>query len=162
MHHERHGRRRTTEDRLRRSGLVKLSESTRRSPSPHVCHRIHTATPATLGLHETFALLADKTRLRLLLELRAGERNVSDLTDELALPQPTVSHHLMILRQMGTVVSRRDGKRVFYALGDTVTAAAGGGLRVACYGGTTLNIRERVTDVQSGGGTLATDSIVTH
>ena len=85
------------------------------------------------------------------MKLGAGERNVSDLTAELALSQPTVSHHLMLLRQMGTVVSRRDGKRVYYALGEGVTAEAGGELRVACCDGRTLSIRERLADTEGGG-----------
>ena len=101
---------------------------------------METVAPALPTLRETFTLLADKTRLRLLLELGAGERNVSDLTAEVALSQPTVSHHLMLLRQMGTVVSRRDGKRVFSGLGDRVTARSGGGLLLRCDGGTNVSI----------------------
>ena len=63
------------------------------------------------------ALLADKTRLRILWLLADGERAVGAMTAELGLPQPTVSHHLAWLRTMHLVSPRRAGKNVFYALG---------------------------------------------
>ena len=61
-------------------------------------------------------LLSDKTRLNILLMLSAGERNVSSLCDSLHLPQPTVSHHLGLLRMSNIITGRRDGKQVFYGL----------------------------------------------
>ena len=63
------------------------------------------------------ALLADRTRLRILRILAEGERPVVGLTSELRLPQPTVSHHLAWLRMMDLVAPRRQGKHVFYSLG---------------------------------------------
>ncbi len=68
------------------------------------------------GLAELLRVLADGTRLRLLFALSTGERHVSDLLSDLRLPQPTVSHHLGILRMAGVVEARRDGKRVYYKL----------------------------------------------
>ncbi len=61
-------------------------------------------------------LLSDKTRLNILLMLSSGERNVSNLCDALRLPQPTVSHHLGLLRMSNIITGRRDGKQVFYGL----------------------------------------------
>src|SRR6476469_854526 len=61
-------------------------------------------------------LLSDKTRLNILLMLTGGERNVSNLCDALKLPQPTVSHHLGLLRMSNVINGRRDGKQVFYGL----------------------------------------------
>ena len=61
-------------------------------------------------------LLSDKTRLNILLMLSSGERNVSSLCDSLRLPQPTVSHHLGLLRMSNIITGRRDGKQVFYGL----------------------------------------------
>ena len=61
-------------------------------------------------------LLSDKTRLNILLMLSGGERNVSNLCDALKLPQPTVSHHLGLLRMSNVINGRRDGKQVFYGL----------------------------------------------
>jgi DNA-binding transcriptional ArsR family regulator len=61
-----------------------------------------------------FRLLSDKTRVRILLLLSEGERNVSSLCRELGLPQPTVSHHLGLLRSRNLITNRRSGKQVFY------------------------------------------------
>ncbi len=69
------------------------------------------------GLADVFRLLSDKTRLSLLLILAKGERNVTSLCEELRLPQPTVSHHLGLLRTGGLLVSRRAGKQIYYQLG---------------------------------------------
>lgn len=67
-----------------------------------------------------FRLLSDKTRLHILLLLAAGERNVSSLCQELQLPQPTVSHHLGLLRMNNVIGNRRAGKQVFYTLNGQV------------------------------------------
>jgi DNA-binding transcriptional ArsR family regulator len=67
-------------------------------------------------------LLSDKTRLNILLMLTGGERNVSNLCDALKLPQPTVSHHLGLLRMSNVINGRRDGKQVFYGLDGRVQA----------------------------------------
>jgi ArsR family transcriptional regulator, zinc-responsive transcriptional repressor len=76
-------------------------------------------------LTSLFRLLSDKTRLHILLLLGAGERNVSSICDELGLPQPTVSHHLGLLRMNNVIGNRRSGKQVFYALNGRVDFAAG-------------------------------------
>jgi DNA-binding transcriptional ArsR family regulator len=67
-------------------------------------------------LSSLFRLLSDKTRLSILLRLAQGERNVTTLCEDLNLPQPTVSHHLGLLRMNNVVGNRRHGKQVFYAL----------------------------------------------
>ena len=69
-----------------------------------------------------FRLLSDKTRLNILLLLSKGERNVTSLCGELGLPQPTVSHHLGLLRMSNLISNRRDGKQVFYDLNGQVAA----------------------------------------
>lgn len=66
--------------------------------------------------------LSDSTRLRLLRVLQRGEHNVTDLCRELGLPQPTVSHHLGLLRSANLVANRRDGKQVYYSLNDTTVS----------------------------------------
>jgi DNA-binding transcriptional ArsR family regulator len=63
-----------------------------------------------------FRLLCDKTRLSILMRLVDGERNVTSLCEDLGLPQPTVSHHLGLLRMNNMVTNRRNGKQVFYGL----------------------------------------------
>jgi DNA-binding transcriptional ArsR family regulator len=65
---------------------------------------------------ELFRLLSDKTRLNILLLLREGEQNVTTLCERLGLPQPTVSHHLGLLRMSNLIDNRRAGKQVYYGL----------------------------------------------
>jgi ArsR family transcriptional regulator len=62
-----------------------------------------------------FQLLSDPIRLDILHRLlTAGERNVGALCRDLKLPQPTISHHLSLLRSKNLVASRRQGKQIFY------------------------------------------------
>ena len=72
-----------------------------------------------------FRLLSDRTRLNLLMLLADGERNVTSLCEALKLPQPTVSHHLGLLRMSSVIGNRRDGKQVFYSLDGRVVADGG-------------------------------------
>ena len=81
-----------------------------------------------------FGLLRDKTRLNILMILTKGERNVSSLCEELALPQPTVSHHLGLLRTQNLISNRRNGKQVFYGLNGQVDAEGNGGLGIVVEG----------------------------
>lgn len=62
------------------------------------------------------ALLADATRLALLDELGRGEADVGTLTEACGAARPSVSQHLAKLRLAGLVTSRKDGRRVVYAL----------------------------------------------
>jgi DNA-binding transcriptional ArsR family regulator len=71
-----------------------------------------------------FRLLSDKTRVKILLLLTQGERNVSSLCQELRLPQPTVSHHLGLLRSRNLITNRRAGKQVFYGFNGQVELGA--------------------------------------
>ena len=69
-----------------------------------------------ISLEHTFKALADRTRLRIIGLLRAGEICVCDIHGSLGLPQPTVSRHLAYLRRTGLVATRRDGLWVHYRL----------------------------------------------
>jgi DNA-binding transcriptional ArsR family regulator len=61
--------------------------------------------------------IADQTRQRIMSLICCREMCVSDLVDELGdVSQPTVSHHLQILRTAGLVDTRRDGKQIYYTL----------------------------------------------
>ncbi len=62
------------------------------------------------------ALLADRTRLCLLQQLGLGEADVTTLTEACGAARPSVSQHLAKLRLAGLVTSRKDGRRVVYAL----------------------------------------------
>jgi ArsR family transcriptional regulator len=66
---------------------------------------------------DVFKLLADKSRLKIVLALaQDGELHVSALCDLLGQSQPAVSHHLTLMRMVGLVGFRRDGKHNFYHL----------------------------------------------
>lgn len=70
-------------------------------------------------LADSFRLLGDGNRVRILLALlKAGELCVCDLAATVESSDSTVSHALRLLRSAGMVRSRRDGRRVFYALDD--------------------------------------------
>jgi DNA-binding transcriptional ArsR family regulator len=62
--------------------------------------------------------LADPKRILLLYALAEGPRRVTDLAETLGLPQPTVSHHLKILRERGLVAAEQEGVAVHYSLTD--------------------------------------------
>ncbi len=67
------------------------------------------------GLAQVFKLLADESRLKILLALaQDGELHVTALCDLLDQTQPAVSHHLTLLRMAGLVGFRRHGKHNYY------------------------------------------------
>ncbi len=68
---------------------------------------------------EVFAMLADATRVRIILALRnAGEMSVNHLADVVDKSPAAVSQHLAKLRLARMVTTRQDGTRVFYRLAD--------------------------------------------
>jgi len=62
--------------------------------------------------------LGDPKRVLILYLLAEGPCNVTELTEALGVSQPTVSHHLKVLRDRGLVRSERDGTSVYYSLAD--------------------------------------------
>ena len=60
--------------------------------------------------------LANEDRLLILCQLTQGERNVGELEKMTGVRQPTLSQQLGILRDEGLVVTRREGKYIFYGL----------------------------------------------
>ena len=65
---------------------------------------------------EVFAMLADATRVRLILALRDGELSVNHLADIVDKTPAAVSQHLAKLRLARIVATRQEGQRVFYRL----------------------------------------------
>ena len=63
-----------------------------------------------------FRALGDETRLRILEQLVAGERSVSDLIVLVDVGQSLMSHHLRILREAGLVETERRGTWAYYRL----------------------------------------------
>lgn len=62
--------------------------------------------------------LGNPDRLILLCQLTQGEACVSDLEQQLGIQQPTLSQQLTVLRNDGLVKTRREGKRIYYAIAD--------------------------------------------
>ena len=69
-------------------------------------------------LAETFKVLGDPTRLKMLYALSSEELCVCELTELLAMTQSAISHQLRVLRNMRLVKYRKDGRSVFYSLDD--------------------------------------------
>jgi DNA-binding transcriptional ArsR family regulator len=67
---------------------------------------------------EVFAMLADATRVRIILALRDSERSVTELATLVDKSPTAVSQHLAKLRLARMVTTRHDGTRVFYRLVD--------------------------------------------
>ena len=63
---------------------------------------------------DAFNAVAEPRRRDILDLLAAAERPVSDIVEALAIAQPSVSKHLRVLRDVGLVEMRRDGRQVFY------------------------------------------------
>jgi DNA-binding transcriptional ArsR family regulator len=66
----------------------------------------------------TLKLLANEDRLLLLCQLSQGEMCVSDLEATLDIRQPTLSQQLGVLRNEGVVLTRREGKNIYYSVMD--------------------------------------------
>ena len=67
---------------------------------------------------EVFAMLADATRVRLILALREGELSVNALAGIAGKSAPAVSQHLAKMRLARMVSTRQEGTKVFYRLED--------------------------------------------
>ncbi|MCK6211212.1 metalloregulator ArsR/SmtB family transcription factor [Georgenia sp. EYE_87] len=65
---------------------------------------------------DIFAMLADVTRIRIILALRDGERSVNELAELVEKSPAAVSQHLAKLRLARIVAPRQQGTRVFYSL----------------------------------------------
>lgn len=63
--------------------------------------------------------IGDPNRLKLLYLVAERPRNVTELTAMLGVTQPTVSHHLRILRERGLLIAERKGTSVYYSLSDS-------------------------------------------
>jgi len=62
--------------------------------------------------------LSDPTRIFILYALSEQPLNVTELTNELNIPQPTTSRHLKVLRERGLVEPERQGTVIIYHLTD--------------------------------------------
>src|SRR5215212_7246967 len=92
---------------------------------PHLDRRDTTVRKATLmpartveRLADTFRVLGDPTRVRILDALAPGELCVCDIAALVGISESAVSHQLRLLRGMRLVRPRREGRLVYYAVDD--------------------------------------------
>ena len=88
-------------------------------------HHLHPAPQDTASFEaaaQLFKYLSDPTRVRIFWLLSHQEACVINLAAMLEMSSPAVSHHLRSLTESGLLVSRRDGKEVYYRAADTVEA----------------------------------------
>jgi DNA-binding transcriptional ArsR family regulator len=69
---------------------------------------------------DAFNAVAEPRRRQILDALAGGERSVTDLVERLGLAQPQVSKHLRVLREVGAVEVRADGRRHLYSVNGRV------------------------------------------
>jgi DNA-binding transcriptional ArsR family regulator len=87
------------------------------SADTQVCGR-HPESPYVELAVEVFSMLADATRVRIVLALRDGELSVNRLSEIVDKSPAAVSQHLAKLRMARMVRTRQDGNRVHYSLTD--------------------------------------------
>ena len=71
-----------------------------------------------INLTDTFKVLADNTRTKILFALSQEELCVCDISHVLGLSLSAVSHQLRLLRNLGLVKYRNEGRMAFYSLDD--------------------------------------------
>ena len=65
---------------------------------------------------DVFNAIGDRCRRQILTSLGGGESSVGELIDRLCLPQPQVSKHMKVLREVGAVDVRDEGRQRLYRL----------------------------------------------
>ena len=63
-----------------------------------------------------FKAMGDENRIRILKMLQSGEKCACKLLEELNISQPTLSHHMKILCDVGIVTGRKEGKWIHYSI----------------------------------------------
>ena len=69
-------------------------------------------------VYDFFHTLGDSTRLRILLALKVTDLCVCDLAHVMNMTKSSISHQLKVLKKVGLVKFRKEGKNVFYSLDD--------------------------------------------
>lgn len=65
-----------------------------------------------------FKAFCDENRIRIIEQLRSGEKCACKLLEEIKVTQPTLSHHMKILCDAGIVVGRKEGKWTHYSISE--------------------------------------------
>ena len=71
---------------------------------------------ANISCVEFCKALSDETRQAILKMLQGREMSVGEIVEAFRTSQPTISHHLNLLKRVGLVRRRREGKQVFYSI----------------------------------------------
>jgi ArsR family transcriptional regulator len=74
--------------------------------------------------------IADDTRQKIMSECCCGWLSVNEIVEKVGFSQPTISHHLAILRDAGLVNIREEGKQTFYSLNQEKIVACCGQLMI--------------------------------
>jgi ArsR family transcriptional regulator, arsenate/arsenite/antimonite-responsive transcriptional repressor len=74
--------------------------------------------------------ISDDTRQKIMSECCCCELSVNEIVEKMEVSQPTVSHHLAILREAGLVTVREEGKQTFYTLNQDRVAYCCGQLMI--------------------------------
>ena len=74
--------------------------------------------------------ISDDTRQKIMSECCCCELSVNEIVEKMEVSQPTVSHHLAILRDAGLVNIREEGKQTFYTLNQDRVAYCCGQLMI--------------------------------
>lgn len=69
-------------------------------------------------LATTLAILGEPSRLSIVIFLLEKKANVTEITMQLKMSQPAVSHHLRLLKTSGILKSHKSGKQVYYSIND--------------------------------------------
>jgi ArsR family transcriptional regulator, arsenate/arsenite/antimonite-responsive transcriptional repressor len=61
-------------------------------------------------------LVGEKTRAKIIAQLKKKPKNASKIAECFSLSQPTISHHLKVLEKTGIILSKKIGRETYYSL----------------------------------------------
>ena len=79
---------------------------------------LNTDAAVVQALADTFRILGDPTRVRIVDALASGQLCVHEISERIGLSESAVSHQLRLMRSMRIVRARREGRCVYYTLDD--------------------------------------------
>ena len=71
-------------------------------------------------MDKAFKALSDKTRRKILRDLRERDMSAGEIADHFDISKPSISHHLDVLKNAGLVLNEKQGQHVIYSLNTTV------------------------------------------
>ncbi len=71
-------------------------------------------------MDKAFKALSDKTRRKILRDLRERDMSAGEIADRFDISKPSISHHLDVLKNAGLVINEKQGQHVIYSLNTTV------------------------------------------